>query len=71
MKKYIYNFFYGLDVFLAAILLFWVGDAGMTISGKLGKFFPNSLFRKLVDNLFYYTDPDHDHCEDAAEAEQK
>lgn len=66
-KHYFWNIAYGLDVFIAS---FWpVGEQGQTISGKLGYYYEGSIPELFVDWLLYYTDADHDHCEDAAEHE--
>ena len=69
LKNYFWNIAYGFDVFVAS---FWpIGHQGQTISGKLGSYYEGSIAERFIDWLLYYTDDDHDHCEDAAENENK
>jgi hypothetical protein len=54
------------DILINALL---GGKKRQTISGRLGSSYQGSLPERFVDWLFYYTDADHDHCEDQAEIE--
>ncbi|MCX6154406.1 MAG: hypothetical protein NT007_09615 [Candidatus Kapabacteria bacterium] len=58
LEKYIWNILVSLDQ-LANTLL--GGDPDMTISGRVGRWYPNSDFRQFIDLIF-----GKNHCKDQA-----
>ena len=62
IKKYLFNLLISFDQFVNTVA---GGDPDETISGRLGRRFPNSEFRRFVDFLF-----GSDHCEKAIEADE-
>lgn len=62
IKKYLLNILISIDQFVNTVA---GGDPDETISGRLGKHFPNSEFRKFVDWMF-----GPDHCKESIEEEE-
>ena len=60
--KYLFNILISFDQFVNTLA---GGDPDETISGRLGRLFPNSEFRKFVDFLF-----GKDHCTKAIEDDE-
>ena len=60
--KYVYNLLISFDQFVNTIA---GGDPDETISGRLGRNFPNSFLRKVVDKIF-----GKGHCEGAIEEDE-
>lgn len=62
---YLANIIIEIDIFLNVVLFF--GATGETISSHMGRVFPNSLFAKFIDKLFFFQRV-HSHCQNAAKS---
>lgn len=60
---YLANIILEIDIFANVIIFF--GQPGETISSHFGRSFPNSLFAKFVDKLFFWQKV-QSHCQHAA-----
>lgn len=62
IKMYIVNLLLGIDQ-LGNVIMF--GDPDETISGRAGRVWPDSTWRKFIDKLFFYQ---AGHCHKAIES---
>jgi hypothetical protein len=63
LGMYIANIVVEIDIFINVVIFF--GQPGETISSHFGRSFPNSLFAKFVDKLFFWQRV-QSHCRNAA-----
>lgn len=62
IKRYLYNLWIGIDQLLNCLM---AGDPDETVSGRMGRAFPNSWFRKLLDKIL-----GEGHCKQAIESDE-